>query len=96
MNVSLGFTHNIALMHYGDLWRRHRRWFQAAFQTASSLDSYIGLQNKESMRLVSDIMDISQGSAKKSGIEKGNAIFSGLKRYVHCLPCLVSVNNMPI
>ncbi|EPS95640.1 hypothetical protein FOMPIDRAFT_146399 [Fomitopsis schrenkii] len=81
----LGFTHNVALMHYGDQWRRHRRWFQTAFQTTSALESYVELQHRESMRLVSDIIGISHDSEKKTGLEIGNTVFSALKRYVGSL-----------
>lgn len=72
-------------MHYGELWRRHRRWFQTSFQTASALESYIELQYRESMRLISDFMNVSEVSRKKSGFETGNTIFSGIKRYVQHL-----------
>ncbi|EPS95637.1 hypothetical protein FOMPIDRAFT_1168371 [Fomitopsis schrenkii] len=81
----LGFTHNVSLMHYGHQWRRQRRWFQTAFQTASALESYTELQHRESTRLVSDIIDISQHSKKKTGLEIGNAVFSAVKRYVGSL-----------
>lgn len=89
-NPSLGFQDSLPFMHYGDQWRRHRRWFQSSFQAVSALASYHDLQNRECMRLVSDFIKIAGESGTKTGLETGSAAFSALKRCAALLETLAT------
>ena len=39
-----------------DRWRRHRKWFQAGFQVKRRLDSYVTVQQRETRRLLADLL----------------------------------------
>ncbi|KZT69355.1 cytochrome P450 [Daedalea quercina L-15889] len=46
----------IVNMQYSDRWRRHRRWFQTAFQSRSTLNAYESLQHMEVQKLLRDLL----------------------------------------
>ncbi|KAH9837533.1 cytochrome P450 monooxygenase [Rhodofomes roseus] len=81
----IGMTNNVTILPYGDQWRRQRRWFQTAFQSASALESYVPLQRCESVRLLSGILDAWQSTQDKASRDVGKEVFSGVKRYVGAL-----------
>ncbi|KAH9924019.1 cytochrome P450 [Fomitopsis serialis] len=78
----IGFTNNVTIMPYGEQWRCQRRWFQAALQSASALESYIPVQRRESVRLLAGLVNASQSLEYKIGDQECKALFVGLKRYV--------------
>ncbi|KZT10970.1 cytochrome P450 monooxygenase [Laetiporus sulphureus 93-53] len=47
---------NTALLPYGELWRRHRRWLQAAVLDKNMLDSYRPLERREIIRLLNGLI----------------------------------------
>jgi len=47
---------NTILMPFGEQWRRQRKWFQGALETKSMLEGYQSLQRRESLRLLSELI----------------------------------------
>ena len=43
-------------MTYGERWKRHRKWFQQAFQSKKNLDSYVPIQEREQARLLLELL----------------------------------------
>lgn len=39
-----------------DRWKRHRKWFQHGFQVKRRLDEYIPIQQRETRRILSDLL----------------------------------------
>ncbi|KAH9834639.1 cytochrome P450 [Rhodofomes roseus] len=51
-----GFSWNIGFITNDDRWKRHRRWFQHSFQTKDLLDGYVPIQQRETRRLLADLV----------------------------------------
>ncbi|EPS93959.1 hypothetical protein FOMPIDRAFT_48847 [Fomitopsis schrenkii] len=51
-----GFSWNLAFMPNTDRWKRHRKWFQHGFQVKRRLDEYIPIQQRETRRILSDLL----------------------------------------
>ncbi|KAH9834659.1 cytochrome P450 [Rhodofomes roseus] len=47
---------NLVLMQYTDQWRRHRRWYRAAFESKAVVDTYRPLQMSEAHKLLADLL----------------------------------------
>ncbi|KAH9917059.1 cytochrome P450 monooxygenase [Fomitopsis serialis] len=52
---------NLVLMQYTEQWRRHRRWYRAAFESKAVVDSYRPLQTAEAHKLLSDLLQTPDG-----------------------------------
>ncbi|KZT03181.1 cytochrome P450 [Laetiporus sulphureus 93-53] len=50
------FKPNMALLSYGDEWRKHRKWFQMTLSSRVSLDSYRPMQRREVVILLSNML----------------------------------------
>ncbi|CCM01370.1 uncharacterized protein FIBRA_03420 [Fibroporia radiculosa] len=56
-NDMVEFTANTAFLPYNDQWRRHRKWLQAAIATPKAIESLCPLQQRESLRLLVDLVN---------------------------------------
>ncbi|KZT03210.1 cytochrome P450 [Laetiporus sulphureus 93-53] len=61
INELIGFDPNLSFMPYGDQWRRHRKWFQAALIDKRKLETYHPMQLREVHRLLYMFMQTPDG-----------------------------------
>ncbi|KAH9916791.1 cytochrome P450 [Fomitopsis serialis] len=72
LTAMMGFDLAMSIMPYGEQWRRHRRWFAAAF-VDKKLESYVPIQQRETHRLLVGLL------------ESPDAFLALIKRYVGAL-----------
>lgn len=53
----MGFDLAMSIMPYGDRWRRHRKWFAAAFLDKKALESYVPIQQRETYKLLAGLLE---------------------------------------
>ncbi|EPT06129.1 hypothetical protein FOMPIDRAFT_1154892 [Fomitopsis schrenkii] len=55
--AEMGFDLAMSIMPYGDQWRRHRKWFAAAFLNKKALESYVPIQRREAYKLLAGLLE---------------------------------------
>ncbi|KAH9834412.1 cytochrome P450 [Rhodofomes roseus] len=73
LTAEMGFDLAMSIMPYGDQWRRHRKWFAAAFLDKKALDSYVPIQQRETHKLLAGLL------------ESPDAFPAHVKRYIGAL-----------
>ena len=53
----MGFDLAMSIMPYGSKWRRHRKWFAAAFLDKKALTSYLPIQRREVYKLLAGLLE---------------------------------------